>query len=430
MNNQLSWDILVIGSGPAGLAAAVAARDSGANVALVEREERPGGILKQCIHDGFGLIRFGEQLTGPAYAARYVDMVVDRKIPMYLSTFLEEIKKEGEGFSLTLRNSEEGIFRCTCGAVVFATGCRERSDRQVFIHGTRPAGIFTAGLAQYFINIQGQMLTRKCVILGSGDIGLIMARRLTLEGAEVEGVYEIKPEPSGLYRNISQCLDDYSIPLHLSSTVTEVHGRSRVEGVTVCQVDEKLKPVPGTERRISCDSLILSVGLIPENEFLKDLEVDFDSVTGGPVVDQTMMTSVPGLFSCGNSLMVNDLVDYVSVIGEQAGKSAAEYIKQQEEEREKGVVKRTHSLIPVRSSDGSFLVLVPQKVDADADRQVTFYFRSSRVRNKTRLKVSTGEGILKEKIFLALRPPEMENVQLEIPVGDHDFLTFTLEEVE
>ncbi|MCK4540874.1 MAG: FAD-dependent oxidoreductase [Spirochaetales bacterium] len=429
MNNQLSWDILVIGSGPAGLAAAVAARDSGANVALVEREERPGGILKQCIHDGFGLIRFGEQLTGPAYAARYVDMVVDRKVPMYLSTFLEEIKKEGEGFSLTLRNSEEGIFRCTCGAVVFATGCRERSDRQVFIHGTRPAGIFTAGLAQYFINIQGQMPTRKCVILGSGDIGLIMARRLTLEGAEVEGVYEIKPEPSGLYRNISQCLDDYSIPLHLSSTVTEVHGRNRVEGVTVCQVDEKLKPVPGTERRISCDSLILSVGLIPENEFLKDLEVDFDSVTGGPVVDQTMMASVPGLFSCGNSLMVNDLVDYVSVIGEQAGKSAAEFVKQQEEEREKGVVKRTHPLIPVRS-DGSFLVLVPQKVDADADRQVTFYFRSSRVRNKTRLKVSTGEGILKEKFFLALRPPEMENVQLEIPGGDHDFLTFTLEEVE
>ena len=429
MNNQLSWDILVIGSGPAGLAAAVAARDSGANVALVEREERPGGILKQCIHDGFGLIRFGEQLTGPAYAARYVDMVVDRKVPMYLSTFLEEIKKEGEGFSLTLRNSEEGIFRCTCGAVVFATGCRERSDRQVFIHGTRPAGIFTAGLAQYFINIQGQMPTRKCVILGSGDIGLIMARRFTLEGAEVEGVYEIKPEPSGLYRNISQCLDDYSIPLHLSSTVTEVHGRNRVEGVTVCRVDEKLKPVPGTERRISCDSLILSVGLIPENEFLKDLEVDFDSVTGGPVVDQTMMASFPGLFSCGNSLMVNDLVDYVSVIGEQAGKSAAEFVKQQEEEREKGVVKRTHPLIPVRS-DGSFLVLVPQKVDADADRQVTFYFRSSRVRNKTRLKVSTGEGILKEKFFLALRPPEMENVQLEIPGGDHDFLTFTLEEVE
>ncbi|MBR1705148.1 MAG: FAD-dependent oxidoreductase [Clostridia bacterium] len=317
-------DVLIIGGGPAGLAASIAAHEAGAKVLLIEREPRLGGILKQCIHDGFGLVRFKEKLSGPEYAERFIDVFREKGIPAMLQTFVTDAKKTPEGFETTVVN-REGVTLIRSKSIVLATGCRERTAKQVSIHGTRPAGVFTAGTAQNFINLLGERPTKKCVILGSGDIGLIMARRLTLEGAEVLGVYEVKPTPSGLARNIQQCLRDFDIPLHLSHTVTRVFGDDRLTGVEVAKVDEHMKPIPGTEETLDCDALILSVGLIPENEISETLGVKLDPKTRGPLCNTDLQTSVPGVFSCGNSLQVFDLVDYVSDSGETAGKSAAAY---------------------------------------------------------------------------------------------------------
>ena len=327
MNKEMNFDVTVIGGGPAGLAAALEAHREGGKVLLIEREDRLGGILKQCIHDGFGLVRYEEKLTGPEYAQRFIDEFEAAGIESMLTTFVTDIIKKVGGFTIKAVCSS-GIETVNTGAIIFATGCRERTARQVFIHGTRPAGIFTAGTAQHLINIQGQLPTRKCVILGSGDIGLIMARRLTLEGAEVEGVYEIQPEPSGLARNVQQCLIDYDIPLHLSHTVTRVFGRDRVEAVEICRVDENKNPVPETARRVECDGLILSVGLIPENELSESVGVTVNKATGCPTCGENQMTDVPGVFACGNALRVFDLVDYVSASGEAAGRSAMEYLKE------------------------------------------------------------------------------------------------------
>ncbi len=327
MNKDMNFDVTVIGGGPAGLAAALEAHKEGGRVLLIEREDRLGGILKQCIHDGFGLVRYEEKLTGPEYAQRFIDEFEAADIESMLTTFVTDIKKNDVDFTIRAVCSS-GVKTINTGVIIFATGCRERTARQVFIHGTRPAGIFTAGTAQHLINIQGQLPTRRCVILGSGDIGLIMARRLTLEGAEVEGLYEIQPEPSGLARNVQQCLIDYDIPLHLSHTVTRVFGRDRVEAVEICRVDENRNPMPETARKVECDGLILSVGLIPENELAESVGVTVNRATGCPTCGENQMTDVPGVFACGNALRVFDLVDYVSASGEAAGRSAMEYLKE------------------------------------------------------------------------------------------------------
>ena len=283
-----NYDVLVVGGGPAGLAAAISAHDNGAKVLLLEREARLGGILKQCIHDGFGLHHFGEQLSGPEYAERFEDELYKRNIEYSTLTFVTKIDKNGDGSFSVHTVGRSGVSIFTAKALVLATGCRERTAKQVFIHGTRPAGVFTAGTAQHFTNLLGLMPAKKCVILGSGDIGLIMARRLTLEGAKVLGVYEAKPTPSGLTRNLHQCLHDYDIPLHLSHTVTRVFGVDRLEAVEISKVDENMAPIPGTQSRVECDTLILSVGLIPENELAESVGVKLDPRTKGSRMRRTV----------------------------------------------------------------------------------------------------------------------------------------------
>ena len=321
--------LIIIGGGPAGLAAAVSARKEGVDdILIVERDVRLGGILNQCIHNGFGLHTFKEELTGPEYAARYIDQVLDMGIPYKLTTIVTglTLALDGRTKLVTTMSESEGIRTYEADAVVLAMGCRERARGALNIPGTRPAGIYTAGTAQYFVNIEGRMPGKEVVILGSGDIGLIMARRMTLEGAHVHLVAELQPYSGGLKRNIVQCLDDYGIPLMLSHTVVKIHGNKRLTGVTIAQVDEKLTPMPETEKFYPCDTLLLSCGLLPENELTGVLGADLSPVTSGAVVNESLETSIPGVFSCGNVLHVHDLVDYVSEEAAQAGKHASEYI--------------------------------------------------------------------------------------------------------
>ncbi len=406
------YDVGIIGSGPAGLAAAIEIEKNGLSQIIIERENRPGGILKQCIHDGFGLHRFKERLSGPEYAERFLTEVINKKIPIYKNTFVTEIKKDKDGFVLTLVNSDKSIFETHVKALILANGCRERTAKQVFIHGTRPSGVYTAGTAQYFVNISGYLPCKKCVILGSGDIGLIMARRLTLEGAEVCGVYEAKSMPSGLTRNIAQCLNDFDIPLHLSSTVTKIHGNERVEAVTVQKVDGHFNPIDGTEEVIECDGLILSVGLIPENELAKSLGVQMDYHTKGPIVNQRLMTNVKGVFSCGNALHVNDLVDYVSESAEIAARGAVKHIKKQDREEQ----------INVLFDDSKFLYIVPQKINIkDLDEDIIFYFRSKEIVKDAVVKIKAGDVEIFKRKYPSIKPPEMECACLNIK--DIDFST-------
>lgn len=400
MSGARKPDCAVIGAGPAGLGAALAAREAGlADVMLIERDLELGGILPQCIHDGFGSIVFGEVLTGPQYAQRYVDRVEAADIEVMLDTMVLELAPDRR---ITAVNSRAGAFEIEPRSVVLAMGCRERTRHQVMIPGCRPAGVICAGAAQRDINIDGILPGRRVVILGSGDIGLIMARRFTLEGAEVEGVYEIMDSPGGLSRNVVQCLHDYDIPLHLSHTVTFVHGRKRVEGVTVAGVGGDLKPIRETERLVPCDSLVLSVGLIPENELSMRAGVELDPVTNGPVVDESMHTSVDGIFACGNVVGVFDLVDWVTQTAEAAGRGAAEYVLGKKKTRD-----------PIRVKPGRNVRFVVPQLVRNLGREVDFYFRVQRPERAVRSDVlAAGERFYSRKAKM-VRPPEMIHARVE-----------------
>lgn len=422
MQNK-NYDTVVIGGGAAGLAAALKVNEEKKSVLIIEREVRLGGILKQCIHDGFGLVRFKEKLSGPEYIERFIDKIHENNIEYICLAFVTKIEKLNDKtfkISIVSKNGCEEIIAKT---LILANGCRERTAKQIYIHGTRPAGVYTAGSAQALTNLYGQKVTKKCVILGSGDIGLIMARRLALEGSKVEGVYEIKPTPSGLMRNVHQCLYDYDIPLHLSHTVTRVFGDQRLQGVEIMKVDKNFKPIPGTETHVECDALILSVGLIPENELAESLKIKIDPKTKGPIVDNNLMTDTDGIFSCGNALHVNDLVDYVSESGEIAGKSACRYI----DSNCNVSIKDTK----INVSD-DFLYMVPQNLNLNnLSDKTDIYFRSKRDRNNVVLKLLINGKDVYEKKYQFLRPPEMEKIILDFKkfnIKDTDKIEFIISE--
>ncbi|MBQ9086471.1 MAG: FAD-dependent oxidoreductase [Clostridia bacterium] len=391
-------NLVIIGGGPAGMSAAIAAYEEGErDILILERDSSLGGILQQCIHNGFGLHKFGEELAGPEYAWRYEKRVKELGIPYQLNTMVLDISDDK---IITATNSQEGIFTIQAMAIILAMGCRERPRGALNIAGHRPAGIYSAGMAQKLVNMKGYMPGKNVVILGSGDIGLIMARRMTLEGAKVHAVCELMPYSGGLARNIEQCLNDFGIPLKLSHTVIQIHGKERLEGVTIAKVDEHRSPIAGTEEYIPCDTLLLSVGLIPENELSRGAGVPMDRVTNGALVDQNRQTEIPGIFACGNVLHVHDLVDYVSEEAELAGRGAVAYIRG-EEEKECSIVIRT---------DGKIRYTVPQKITAE--RKVSVYFRVADVYRNHTIVIKSQDGVIWSKKKQKLAPGEMECITL------------------
>lgn len=420
-----SYDIVIIGGGPAGLAAAASAKKNGIDsILILERDRELGGILNQCIHNGFGLHTFKEELTGPEYAQRFIDQVKELGIAYKLQTMVMDITPEKV---ITAMNREEGLLEIQAKAIILAMGCRERSRGALNIPGYRPAGVFSAGTAQRLVNMEGYMPGREVVILGSGDIGLIMARRMTLEGAKVKVVAELMPYSGGLKRNIVQCLDDFGIPLKLSHTVVDIKGKERLEGITLAEVDGKGKPIPGTEEYYSCDTLLLSCGLIPENEISAGMGIQLEQVTSGPSVNESLETNLEGVFACGNVLHVHDLVDFVSEEAATAGKNAAKYIKSSK--KQLGKRKNEIPIIPT----GGVRYTVPKTINIDRmDESLTVRFRVGGVYKNVYINVYLDDELIIHKKRPVVAPGEMEDIKLTkeklLSYPDLSQITIKLEE--